>query len=83
MPSSNRKDKVKVRKVETQTNRGPTSKPGKADDGKRNGALFSGIAGDLMQQVMLCSDWYTLEWTVLSTSLPPPSSRIELESRMR
>ena len=29
----------------------------KANDGKSNGALFSGRAGDLMQQVVLCSDW--------------------------
>src|SRR6266568_6762373 len=29
----------------------------KADDGKSSGALFCGIAGDSMQQVMLCSDW--------------------------
>ena len=29
----------------------------KADDGKSSGALFSGIAGDSMQQVVLCSDW--------------------------
>ena len=29
----------------------------KANDGKSSGALFSGIAGDSMQQVVLCSDW--------------------------
>ena len=29
----------------------------KADDGKSSGALFSGIAGDSMQQVVLCLDW--------------------------
>ena len=31
--------------------------PEKANDGKGNRALFSGIAGDSMQQVVLCSDW--------------------------
>src|SRR6266581_4780735 len=29
----------------------------KANDGKRNGALFSGRAGDSMQQVVLYSNW--------------------------
>ena len=29
----------------------------KADDGKSSGALFSGIAGDSMQQILLCPDW--------------------------
>jgi hypothetical protein len=31
---------------EIQTNKGSISEPGNADDGRRNGALFSGIAGD-------------------------------------
>jgi hypothetical protein len=34
--------------------------PGKANDGRSNEALFSGIAGDFMQQVVLYSDWCAL-----------------------
>ncbi len=58
----------------------------KANDGKSNGALFSGIAGDPMQQAVLCFDWCALE------VLPNPSTHTEghvivfirvLESRMR
>ena len=82
MPSCNGMDRVKVRKAENQTNRGPTSESGNADDGESNRALFSGIAGDPMQQVVLCSNWCTLEWMIVSTSLLSPSSRVELESRM-
>ncbi len=72
---------MKVLKAETQTNRGSTSEPEKADDRRSSGALFSGIAGDPMQQVVLCFDWCALEWR-LSISLQLPSSRVELESRM-
>ena len=61
-------------------------KPEKANDGKSNGALFSGIAGDSMQRVVLCSNWCALE------VLPNPSSHTKehiivlirvLESRLR
>ena len=34
--------------------------PEKANDGWRNGALFSGRAEDSMQRVVLCSDWCAL-----------------------
>ncbi len=44
--------------------------------------MFSGRAGDPMQQVVLRSDWGTLGWVIVSTSLLPASSRVELESRM-
>ena len=45
--------------------------PEKANDGKSNRALFSGIAGDSIQQVVLCSDWCALE------VLPNPSTHTE------
>jgi hypothetical protein len=45
--------------------------PEKANDGKSNRVLFSGIAGDSMQQVVLCSDWCALE------VLPNPSTHTE------
>jgi hypothetical protein len=60
--------------------------PEKANDGGSNGALFSGIAGDTMQQVVLCFVWCALE------ALPNPSTHTEghvtvlirvLESRLR
>ena len=43
----------------------------KANDGKRKRALFSGIAGDSLQQVVLCFDWCALE------VLPNPSTHTE------
>ncbi len=43
----------------------------KANDGKSNRALFSGIAGDSIQQVVLCSDWCALEGS------PNPSTHTE------
>jgi hypothetical protein len=43
----------------------------KANDGKSNRALFSGIAGDSMRQVVLCFDWCALE------VLPNPSTHTE------
>ena len=58
----------------------------KANDGRSNGALFSGIAGDSMQRVVLCSDWCALKVK------PHPSTHTEghmtvlirvLESRLR
>jgi hypothetical protein len=45
--------------------------------------LFPGRAGDLMQQVVLCFNWCTLEWIFLSTRLQPLSNRVELESAVR
>jgi|SRR5450755_1753318 len=45
--------------------------PEKANDGKGNRALFSGKAGDSLQQVVLCSDWCALE------VLPNPSTHTE------
>ncbi len=44
--------------------------------------MLSGIAGDPMQQVVLCFDWCALGWMFPSMSLQPPSSRVELESWM-
>ena len=41
--------------------------PEKANDGRSSGTLFSGIAGDSMQQVVLCFDWCTL--AVLTESI--------------
>src|SRR5712692_4526669 len=43
----------------------------KANDGKSKRALFSGIAGDSLQQVVLCFDWCALE------VLPNPSTHTE------
>jgi len=37
---------------------------------KRSGALFSGKAGDLMQQVALCSDWGALEGNLIHRPTP-------------
>ncbi len=45
--------------------------PEKANDGKSNRVLFSGRAGDSIQQVVLCSDWCALE------VLPNPSTHTE------
>ena len=45
--------------------------------------MFSGIAGDTMQQVVLCFDWCALGWICLSISLQSLSSKIELESAVR
>src|SRR5260370_41505874 len=45
--------------------------PKNANDGRSNGALFSSIVGDSMQQVVLCSYWCTLE------VLPNPSTHTE------
>ena len=41
--------------------------PETANGGKSNGALFSGRAGDSIEQVVLCFDWCALE------VLPNPS----------
>ena len=40
-----------------------------ANDGRSNGALFSGIAGDSMQRVVLCSDRCALK--VKASSIDP------------
>ena len=39
--------------------------PEKANDGRSSGALFSGRAGDSMQQVKLCSGWCALGVKIL------------------
>ena len=79
----NGKDRVKVRQGRLKRTEDQQVNQGMQMTEKGMVPCSPAERGTPREPVVLCFDWCALEWMVLSINLPPPRSRIELESRMR